>query len=226
MWLWSSTWLITARISSGPWSFIQVSPCAVQQTSFILHVLVSSMERWISIQSRRHSDYRLTGDLHAPLQRAEHVFILFFSPLSSVLLWPGAADTRVSNRAEHRKDEARGALIMNGWHWWWEKVEAESKREPERKRELWLTGFLWSVLTSVGRCKIYVETLVTVRATNKSFLSANIAQISYFTTQLHSRKTHFRFVVSATVCRCLCLIDSSWQVETNRATRDRVNKLL
>lgn len=99
------------------------------------------MEKWISIHSRGHSDYRLTGDLHAPLQRVEHVFILFFfSPLSSVLLWPGAADTRVSNRAEHRRDEARGALIMNGWHWWCEKERQKVKREPERKRELWLKG--------------------------------------------------------------------------------------
>lgn len=37
-------------------------------------------ERCISIQSRGHSDYRLTGDLHAPLQRAEHVFISFLPP--------------------------------------------------------------------------------------------------------------------------------------------------
>lgn len=117
------------------------------------------MERWISIHSRGHSDYRLTGDLHAPLQRAEHVFILFFfsSALSSVLLWPGAADTRVSNRAEHRRDKARGALIMNEWHWWWGVREGgKSGREQEGKRALWLKEHLQSILTLV---KLDVETL-------------------------------------------------------------------
>lgn len=128
VWLWRSTWLITAWNLLRTLIFFQVSPCAVQQTSFILHVLVSSMQRWISILSRGHSDYRLTGDLHAPLQRAEHVFILFFPHLSSVLLWPRAADTRVSKRAEHRRDKAGGALIIDGWHWWWEKVGTKWKR--------------------------------------------------------------------------------------------------
>lgn len=117
------------------------------------------MERWISIHSRGHSDYRLTGDLHAPLQWAEHVFILFFSPLSSVLLWPGAADTRVSNRAEHRRDEARGSLIMNGWHWWWEKERGGKYKSVTEKGELWLNELLWSILTSIKMYRIHIKTL-------------------------------------------------------------------
>lgn len=148
MGLWSSTWLITPQISSGPWSFIQVSPCAVQQTSFILHVLVSSMERWISIQSRGHSDYRLTGDLHAPLQRAEHVFILFFPPRS--LSFYGPEQLIQGFLIEQNTGEMRrGALIMNGWHWWWE------EEKQNRKRELWLKE-LCRELASTEMWSIYV----------------------------------------------------------------------
>lgn len=88
---WSSTWLITAWNLLGTLIFYSSQPPrAVQQTSFILHVLVSSMERWISIHSRRtrwlQADRRLTRP-PAKSRTCLHFILYFLCPSLAPSSW-------------------------------------------------------------------------------------------------------------------------------------------